>query len=110
MVDKDRLVRIEDKLDRITEKLQETNIVLAENTQSLIIHEKRTDLAENKLNLLEIEFKEYTARDRVVLKDIESKIEPIYSHVNTVSVVFKYVIPAIGAILVFLFKMGILKY
>lgn len=110
MVDKDRLIRIEDKLDKLTEKLQDTNIVLAENTQSLIIHEKRTDLAETKLNLLEVQFKEYTARDRVVLKDIESKIEPIYNHVNAVSVVFKYVIPAIGAILVFLFKMEILKY
>jgi hypothetical protein len=110
VVDKDRLIRIEDKLDKLTEKLQDTNIVLAENTQSLIIHEKRTDLAETKLNLLEVQFKEYTARDRVVLKDIESKIEPIYNHVNAVSVVFKYVIPAIGAILVFLFKMEILKY
>ena len=110
MVDKDRLIRIEDKLDKLTEKLQDTNIVLAENTQSLIIHEKRTDLAETKLNLLEVQFKEYTARDRVVLKDIESKIEPIYNHVNAVSVVFKYVIPAIAAILVFLFKMEILKY
>ena len=110
MVDKDRLIRIEDKLDKLAEKLQDTNIVLAENTQSLIIHEKRTDLAETKLNLLEVQFKEYTARDRVVLKDIESKIEPIYNHVNAVSVIFKYVIPAIGAILVFLFKMEILKY
>jgi hypothetical protein len=110
VVDKDRLIRIEDKLDKLAEKLQDTNIVLAENTQSLIIHEKRTDLAETKLNLLEVQFKEYTARDRVVLKDIESKIEPIYNHVNAVSVIFKYVIPAIGAILVFLFKMEILKY
>lgn len=109
-MDKDRLIRIEDKLDKLNEKLQETNIVLAENTQSLIIHEKRTDLAENKLNLLEVQFKEYTARDRVVLEDIESKLEPIHNHVTVVNVVFKYILPAIAGVLVFLFKMGILKY
>lgn len=109
-MEKDRLIRIEDKLDKLAEKLQETNITLAENTQSLIIHEKRTDLAENKLNLLEVEFREYTARDRVVLKDIETKLEPIHNHVTIVNVLFKYIIPAVAAILIFLFKMNIIKY
>jgi hypothetical protein len=110
MVDKDRLIRIEDKLDKLADKLQETNIVLAENTQSLIIHEKRTDLAESKLSLLEVQFKEYAARDSVILREIEQKLEPISNHVNIVHVIFKYVLPSIAAILVFLYKIGILKY
>jgi len=110
MVDKDRLIRIEDKLDKLADKLQETNIVLAENTQSLIIHEKRTDLAESKLSLLEVQFKEYTIRDSIILREIEQKLEPIASHVNIVHVVFKYVLPAVAAALVFLYKIGILKY
>lgn len=110
MVDKDRLIRIEEKLDKLADKLQETNIVLAENTQSLIIHEKRTDLAETKLSLLEIHFKEYAVRDSVILREIEQKLEPISNHVNIVHVIFKYVLPSIAAILVFLYKIGILKY
>ena len=110
MVDKDRLARIEHKLDKITEKLQETNIVLAENTKSLIIHEKRTDIAENKLNLLEVQFKEYIARDSVILEEIETKLEPIHTHVTAMNIIFKYIIPAIGGLLVFLFKIGVLKY
>jgi len=110
VVDKDRLARIEDKLDKIAEKLQETNIVLAENTKSLIIHEKRTDIAENKLNLLEVQFKEYIARDSVLLQEIEEKLEPIHTHVTAMNIVLKYIIPAVGGLLVFLFKIGVLKY
>jgi chromosome condensin MukBEF ATPase and DNA-binding subunit MukB len=110
MVDKDRLDRIEDKLDKLTEKLQETNVILAENTKSLIIHEKRTDIAENKLNLLEVQFKEYITRDRVLLDKIETKLEPIHNHVTAMNIILKYIIPALTGLLVFFFKIGVLKY
>lgn len=109
-MDKDRLVRIEDKLDKISEKLQETNVTLAENTQSLIIHEKRTDLAESRLSLLELQLKENTTKDKIILENIETKLEPIHNHVTIVNAIVKYVAPAIAAILVFLFKIGIIKY
>lgn len=110
MVDKDKLARIEEKLDKISDKLEEIDEVLSENTTSLIIHEKRTDIAENKLNLLEVQFKEYIARDSALLKEIEVKLDPIHTHVAVVGIVFKYIIPAVAGLLVFLFKLGILKY
>lgn len=109
MSDKDRLVRIEEKLDAITEKLQETNITLAENTQSLIIHEKRTDLAERKLELVERRLDKQIAKDIELLDRIDNKLKPIQEHVNLVSVVFKYVIPALSAILLFLVKLDVIK-
>ena len=74
---------------------------MAENTQSLIIHEKRTDLAEKKLELLEIQFKEKSSKDDVLMTQIEDKLEPIHYHVILINAVFKYVIPAIGAMLLF---------
>jgi hypothetical protein len=109
-VDADRLIRIEEKLDKLSDRLHETNIVLAENTQSLIIHEKRTDIAEQKLDLLESEFKKHSATDEVILGDINSKLNPIFNHVTLVNLTFKYVLPSAVAVLSILFKLGILKY
>lgn len=100
---KDRLLRIEEKLDSITEKLHETNVILAENTQSLILHEKRTDLAEKKVELLEKKLEKQIDKEAIALKEIQE-------HVNLVNIVFKYVIPAMGAILIFLFKLGLIKF
>jgi thiamine phosphate synthase YjbQ (UPF0047 family) len=105
-MENDRLKRIEDKLDKISDKLGETQITLAANTTSLIIHEKRTDIAEKKLNILE---KELKAHDKEIHASFEAKLIPISDHVKLVNIVFKYVIPSIGAGLVFLYKMGVFE-
>ncbi len=102
MEDKDRLLRIEEKLDTISEKLHDNNVILAENTQSLILHEKRTDLAEKKVYLLEQKLDKQIEREASALKEIQD-------HVNLVNFVFKYGIPAIAAILLFLVQFGIIK-
>ena len=106
----EKLNKIDDKIDKIVDKIHETNIVLAENTQSLIIHEKRTDIAEAKLGILEIEFKEYAALDRNMLSELQKQIEPISKHVTIINTTVKYIIPAAAGILVFLYKIGIFKY
>jgi chromosome segregation ATPase len=109
-MEKDRLTRLEDKIDKISDKLQEINLVMVENTQSLIIHEKRTDLAEKKLSLLEDEFKEKSQEDKASIGKIETKLEPIHNHVIMVNTILKYVLPSVLAILAFLLKIGIIKY
>jgi len=109
MQDKDRLLKIEEKLDSITEKLHQTNIILAENTQSLIIHEKRTDLAEKKIELVQQRLDKQLEKESGILREIEEKLQPIREHVTLVNVVFKYVIPTLAATLLFLIKIGIVK-
>jgi len=109
-VEKDRLIRLEDKIDKISDKLQDINTVMVENTQSLIIHEKRTDLAEKKLDLLETEFKQKVNSDKDNSDKIEKKLEPIHNHVIMMNTIIKYVIPALAAVLAFLFKIGVFKY
>lgn len=108
-MEKDRLTRIEEKLDKISEKIEDINITMASNTQSLIIHEKRTDIAENRIALTELQLKEMSTKNKIILENIEEKIQPIYTHVTIVNVIVKYVIPSIAGVLVFLFKMDILK-
>jgi proline dehydrogenase len=108
-MDKDRLNRIEDKLDKISEKIEEINVTMAENTKSLVIHEKRTDLAESRIALTELQLKEISTRNKIVLDNIEEKVAPIHKHVTIVNVIVTYVLPAMAAILVFLFKIGIIK-
>lgn len=103
MDSKDRLTRIEEKLDSITDKLHETNVILAENTQSLIVHEKRTDLAEKKMGILEAKLEKQIDKESIALKEIQE-------HVSLVNAIFKYVIPSIAAICLFLFKLGIIKF
>ena len=109
-MEKDKLQRIEEKLDKINDKLGEINVTLAENTQSLIIHEKRTDIAEKKLALLEIEFKEKSARDELIMDGIERKIEPVHDHVLLLNILVKYIIPALAGLVAFLYKFGIFKF
>jgi hypothetical protein len=109
-VEKERLARIEDKLDLLNDRLQENNITLAENTQSLILHEKRTDLAEKKLNLMETKLENQIQKDHEILGKIELELKPIKEHVNLVGLVFKYVIPSLAATALFLSKLGILKF
>ena len=105
-----RLDKLEEKIDLIVDKLHDQNVTLARNTESLILHEKRTDIAEQKLNLLENEYKEHSTRDMLRLENIESKLDPIYKHVTVVNTAFKYIIPAVAGILGFLFKIGIIKF
>jgi|688.fasta_scaffold198816_2 hypothetical protein len=106
----DKLNKIEEKIDKINEKLNEIHVTLAENTQSLIVHEKRTDLAEQKLELLELELKERAEISSDAVKEISKRIEPIHDHVIVVSAVVKYVIPAICTVLAFFYKFNILKF
>lgn len=108
-MEKNRFDRIDAQLDKIVDKQIETTVVLAENTKSLIVHEKRTDIAERKLNLLELEFKMYAEKEKVTLASIEEKLNPIHTHVTIVNVLVKYIIPAAGGILIFLYKMGAFK-
>lgn len=109
-MDNDRFNRIEDKLDKITDKLQEMNVTLAENTQSLIIHEKRTDLAERKIELIQLQLNEQVEKDHKIIEKLEEKFLPIQTHVNLVNIVFKYVIPAIAGLTAFLYKVGVVKF
>ena len=109
-MDKDKLIKIEEKIDKISDKLHEIHVTLAENTQSLIVHEKRTDIAEKKLALLEIELKERAATNAVMVDEIEKKIEPIHDHVVVMNAVLKYIIPAVITTLAFFYKFNILKF
>lgn len=106
----DKLEKIEEKLDKLSERLQETNVILAENTQSLIIHEKRTDIAEKKLEIVQQRLDRQMERENGILKEIEQKILPIKSHVDSVNLVLKIVIPTISAMILFFYKLGILKF
>lgn len=108
-MDKDRLNRIEDKLDKISEKIEEINITMAENTTSLVIHEKRTDIAESRIALTELQLKEISTKNKIILENIEEKIAPIHKHVTIVNVLMTYILPAAAAILTFLFKIGIFE-
>lgn len=109
-MNKDKLFKIEEKLDSIVEKLNETNTILAANTQSLIIHEKRTDIAEKNIEMLQIKFEKNIEDKNSTLMEIENKLNPIRDHVNLVNAIFKYVIPGLAAGILFLFRLGIVKF
>lgn len=105
-----RIDRLEEKLDTVIEKLHEQNVILARNTESLIVHEKRTDLAEQKLELFQNEYERRLVLEDKVLNAIQDKLEPISKHVTIVNAVFKYMLPAISGLVVFLVKIGIIKF
>ena len=109
-MEKDRLIRLEEKIDKISDKLSEINVVMAENTQSLVIHEKRTDLAEKKVELVELRLNEQIEKDHEIINKIEQNLYPIKSHIEFVNGIFKYFIPAVAAILTFLYKLDIFKF
>lgn len=61
-----RLERLEEKVDKLTEyyhnqntTLERLTVVLEKNTDSLITHEKRTTLAEDKLDKFEMKFEKH---------------------------------------------------
>lgn len=80
--------KLDTKLDAIVDKLHSIDVTLVRNTQSLEIHEKRTDIAEQKLDAYEV------------------RLDKIDSHNKTVTFIFLKVIPAAAGVIAFLYKMG----
>ena len=120
----DRMSQIENKLDSVIEKLHDIHIVLSENTQSLIIHEKRTDIAERKLEVLTERIEENKEKEHDQLKQIsdsiqqkfdalEVKLSPVKTHVEVMEKVFnilwKVILPCFFGLIGLLYKMGIIK-
>lgn len=96
-----RIEKLEQKLDAIIEKLHDQHIVLVKNTESLIIHMKRTDINEARIEAIEECLIQKQGEFEVKLDKMQDDIEPIKAHVNIVNVVFKYVLPAVGALILF---------
>lgn len=119
-----RLQSIETKIDTLIDKLHETNVILARNTESLIIHEKRTDLAERRIenlnnridDLKDIEneqFKDLTKYVESEFDKFNAKLEPVKNHVEvldkTIKFIWKVIVPSVVAIFGLLYKFGIIK-
>lgn len=115
---------VESKLDTIIEKIHEMNVTLAENTQSLVIHEKRTDIAERKIEILNNRIDELKEKESVQFKElsdsiqdkfnaIEDQVLPIKIHVEAMdkvfSIVWKVLVPAVIGIFGILYKFGFIK-
>jgi chromosome segregation ATPase len=71
---KDRVERIEVKVDEIKESIASIDKTLAINTESLITHIKRTDLLEKKL------------------EKVEESIIPVKAHLERVNGVLKFIL------------------
>lgn len=110
-----------EKIDLVIEKLHEIEVTLAKNTESLIIHEKRTDIAEKKLEVLNERIDDLKDRDNEQFKElsnlvkeevqsINDKISPIKNHVEvldkTFNIVWKIIIPVFIGFLGLLYKLG----
>lgn len=102
-----RLAKIEAKIDSVLDEIKQINKTLDKNTDSLIIHEKRTDLAEHKLRLLEIELEKLTEIEQEERKSMHEKLDNVVTHVNAVNWLLKYIIPAGAAIVVAMYKLGL---
>lgn len=87
---KKSLTQVEAKVDKLDSKLDNIEVTMARNTESLIHHEKRTTLNEQHLELL------------------RSEITPIKNHVQAVNTLI-LLITGIGGILLFLNELGLLK-
>jgi len=120
----ERLQAIENKIETLVDKLHDIHITLTKNTESLIIHEKRTDIAERKIELLNDRIDEMKDRENEQFKElsnlvqekvesIHEKIQPIKSHVEvmdkTFNIIWKIIIPGVCAIAVALYKLGLIK-
>lgn len=119
-----KLQSIEAKLEAVIDKLHVMNVTMARNTESLIIHEKRTDIAERKMESLNGRIDDLKDRENKQFKElseyvqekfcsIEDKISPIKTHVEVMSKVFnlvwKVIIPCFVGVLGILYKVGVLK-
>ena len=85
---------INDNIDKIQEDVTDIKIVMTRNTSSLEEHMKRTSIAEQRIELLQ--------------EKLSTEIAPIKSHVAMVNTTIK-VIAGIGALLIFLNELGIIK-
>ena len=86
--------RIDEKIDKVQEDVNEIKLILARNTASLEEHMKRTAIAEERIE--------------IVQEQLSTQIEPIKRHVIMVNTGMK-VLAALGAILLFLNELGILS-
>lgn len=93
-----RLDKIEEKLDKLLEQQYSQNVTLAKNTESLILHEKRTDLAEQRLQKVEDEFKQDYVSLENKIEDIQNSLKPIIKHVTSVNAVLKFGLPIVSFI------------
>lgn len=85
--------RLEEKLDKVQEDVNEIKVILARNTASLEEHMKRTAIAEERIELVQ--------------EQMTEQIEPIRKHVIMVNTAMKLVAGA-GALILFLNELGIL--
>lgn len=88
----DAVIKLDQKLDLISEKMVSIDKTLERNTESLEEHMKRSDHLESLVNIQEQEFK--------------NELEPIKKHVNMIKGSLKFVTLATSLIGVIL---GILK-
>lgn len=93
--------KIHEKLDKITEdvtdiKVAQARIEVSQDFTKVIMdkHIKRTDLAEQNIELL---------RD-----ELRQELKPVKKHVERINNLFKFAV-AVGGLLVFLNEMGWLK-
>lgn len=106
----DKLDKVEQKIDKLHEDVVEIKTILARNTESLIIHEKRTTLAEARLREIELDMQEHKTYSNTVLDQITEKLKPINQHITIVHTLTVYVIPAIAGIIAFFYKIGIISF
>ena len=102
----------DDKLNKVLEDLTDIKIILTRheifheaNTKNLETHIKRTNLAEQRIEMLH-------EADLELKENIESKLEPIKRHVDMVNITVKVLgitLTALGAIIMGLYSMGILQ-
>lgn len=99
--------KLSDKLDQIISDINEIKVLQAEhavlhrrNTEDLERHIKRTDLAEERIEML-------TQQDANLKIELLKEIEPIKKHIGIVEAVVKMLF-VIGALVVGLNQLGIL--
>lgn len=103
--------QLENKIDKILEDLNEVKVVQARHT---VLHEKNTEDLERHIlrtNLAEERIEMLTKADIELKEEILAEINPIKSHVYAVNIGIKVVVwtlTAIGAILLGLKQLGIL--
>lgn len=78
----EKLEQVENKLDRISEDITEIKVIMERNTSSLEYHIKRTDIAEEKHDLLKTE------------------VDYVMDHVKKVNWIFK-IVAIVGAVVLF---------
>lgn len=106
----DKIDKVEHKIDKLQDEMVEIKTILARNTESLIIHEKRTTLAEARLREIELDMQEHKTYSNTILFQISEKLKPINQHITIVHTLTVYIVPAIAAIITFLYKIGVISF